>query len=176
MVEEDALLAFQHRAWCKLDYLLILKMVGDVCNRETNQKKASRDNTDYCLRQRVRSDKPKGHKVACPSVVNMAEHNNSSRDCKGVDVGNKANGSGTKGSVDGMIIFSIGGLTIRDDIFDENRLSSVPRPSLRIPNRIEYIGGLVVPEEVTEEFVQQPEPELRKGKRNKTPKNFGPEF
>ncbi|GKF02168.1 hypothetical protein Tco_0029091 [Tanacetum coccineum] len=31
----------------------------------------------------------------------MAEHNNSSRDCKGVDVGNKANGSGTKGSVDG---------------------------------------------------------------------------
>ncbi|GJR93587.1 zinc finger, CCHC-type containing protein [Tanacetum coccineum] len=33
-----------------------------------------------------------------------------------------------------------------------------------------------VPEEVTEEVVQQPEPELRKSKRNRTPKNFGPEF
>ncbi|GJT59463.1 zinc finger, CCHC-type containing protein [Tanacetum coccineum] len=40
----------------------------------------------------------------------------------------------------------------RDAIFDENRLFLVPRPSLRIPNRIEDIGGLVVPEEVTEEM------------------------
>ncbi|GJY72934.1 zinc finger, CCHC-type containing protein [Tanacetum coccineum] len=64
----------------------------------------------------------------------------------------------------------------RDAIFDENRFSSVPRPSLRIPNRTEDIGGSVVPEEVTEEVVQQPEPELRKSKRNRTPKDFGPEF
>ncbi|GJZ47878.1 zinc finger, CCHC-type containing protein [Tanacetum coccineum] len=34
----------------------------------------------------------------------------------------------------------------RDAIFDENRLSSVPRPSLRIPNGTEDIGGSVVPE------------------------------
>ncbi|GKA69569.1 hypothetical protein Tco_0775633 [Tanacetum coccineum] len=35
----------------------------------------------------------------------------------------------------------------------------------------------VVPNEVTEEVVtQQPEPDLRKGKRNRTPKNFGHEF
>ncbi|GKC43027.1 hypothetical protein Tco_1060749 [Tanacetum coccineum] len=34
----------------------------------------------------------------------------------------------------------------------------------------------LVPEEVTEEDVQQPEPELRKNKRNRTLKNFGPEF
>ncbi|GKF82946.1 zinc finger, CCHC-type containing protein, partial [Tanacetum coccineum] len=35
----------------------------------------------------------------------------------------------------------------------------------------------VVPKEVTEEVViQQPEPELRKSKRNRTPKNFGHEF
>ncbi|GJX24816.1 hypothetical protein Tco_0231112 [Tanacetum coccineum] len=34
----------------------------------------------------------------------------------------------------------------------------------------------VVPEEVTEDVVQQPEPELRKSKRNRTPKDFGPEF
>ncbi|GJW01623.1 zinc finger, CCHC-type containing protein [Tanacetum coccineum] len=84
------------------------------------------------------SNKPKGNNVVGPSVVNMVEHNNSSRyndnkgkrkhhdnkradpnkkakstcwkcgktghikrDCKGVNVGNKANGLGTKGSVDG---------------------------------------------------------------------------
>ncbi|GJS09375.1 zinc finger, CCHC-type containing protein [Tanacetum coccineum] len=41
----------------------------------------------------------------------------------------------------------------RDLIFDENRFSSVSRPSLRIPNRTEDIGGSVVPEEVTEEDV-----------------------
>ncbi|GKD14612.1 zinc finger, CCHC-type containing protein [Tanacetum coccineum] len=39
----------------------------------------------------------------------------------------------------------------RDAIFDENRFSSVPRPSLRIPNGTEDIGGSVVLEEVTEE-------------------------
>ncbi|GJR95241.1 zinc finger, CCHC-type containing protein [Tanacetum coccineum] len=84
------------------------------------------------------SDKPKGNNVAGPLVVNMVDHNNSSRynenkgkhkhhdntradpnkkakptcwkcgktshikrDCKGVNVGDKANGSGTKGSMDG---------------------------------------------------------------------------
>ncbi|GJZ97583.1 hypothetical protein Tco_0670036 [Tanacetum coccineum] len=49
------------------------------------------------------SDKPKGNNIACPSVVNMVEHNNSSKcnDNKGVNVDNKANGSGTKGSMDG---------------------------------------------------------------------------
>ncbi|GKA65763.1 zinc finger, CCHC-type containing protein [Tanacetum coccineum] len=83
------------------------------------------------------NDKPKGNNVVGPSVVNMVEHNNSSRyndnrgkrkhhdtkadpnkkpkvtcwkcgkpghlkkDCKAGNVGNKANGSGTKGSVDG---------------------------------------------------------------------------
>ncbi|GKA93203.1 zinc finger, CCHC-type containing protein [Tanacetum coccineum] len=41
-----------------------------------------------------------------------------------------------------------------------------------IPNGNKDIGGSVVPEEV----VQQPEPELRKSKRNRTPKDFGPEF
>ncbi|GKE42220.1 hypothetical protein Tco_1469504 [Tanacetum coccineum] len=61
----------------------------------------------------------------------------------------------------------------RDVIFDENRLSLVPRSSLRIPNGTEDIGGSVVTKEVV---TQQPEPELRKGKRNRTPKNFGPKF
>nr|GEY15097.1 zinc finger, CCHC-type [Tanacetum cinerariifolium] len=40
-----------------------------------------------------------------------------------------------------------------DAIFDKNRFSSVPRPNLRITNGIEDIGGLVVPEDVTEEDV-----------------------
>ncbi|GJY76293.1 zinc finger, CCHC-type containing protein [Tanacetum coccineum] len=65
----------------------------------------------------------------------------------------------------------------KDAIFDENRFSSVPRPSQRsLVNKTEDIGCSVVPEEVTEEVVQQPEPELRKSKRNRTPKDFGPEF
>ncbi|GKF19960.1 zinc finger, CCHC-type containing protein [Tanacetum coccineum] len=63
-----------------------------------------------------------------------------------------------------------------DAIFDENRFSSVPRPSLRIPNGIEDIGGSVVPKEATEEVVQQPKPKLRKSKKNRTLKDFGPEF
>ncbi|GJV41100.1 zinc finger, CCHC-type containing protein [Tanacetum coccineum] len=41
----------------------------------------------------------------------------------------------------------------RDAIFDENRFSSVLRPSLRIPNGTEDIGGSVVLKEVTEEDV-----------------------
>ncbi|GJZ49101.1 hypothetical protein Tco_0603291 [Tanacetum coccineum] len=58
----------------------------------------------------------------------------------------------------------------RDAIFDENRFSSVPISSLRIPNRTEDIDGSVVPEEVV---TQQPEPKTRKRKRNRTPKDFG---
>ncbi|GJU62446.1 zinc finger, CCHC-type containing protein [Tanacetum coccineum] len=64
----------------------------------------------------------------------------------------------------------------RDDMFDENTFSSVPRPSLGILNGTEYIGGSVVPEEVTKEVVQQPKPELKKSKRNRTPMNFEPKF
>ncbi|GKB63477.1 zinc finger, CCHC-type containing protein [Tanacetum coccineum] len=60
-----------------------------------------------------------------------------------------------------------------DAIFDENRFSSVPRPSLRILNGTKDIGGSVVHEKVTEEVIQRPEPELRKSKRNRTPKNVG---
>nr|GEW53161.1 zinc finger, CCHC-type [Tanacetum cinerariifolium] len=64
-----------------------------------------------------------------------------------------------------------------DAIFNENRFSSVSRISLRISNRTEDAGGSVVSQEVTEEVVtQQPEPELKKGKRNRTLKNFRLEF
>ncbi|GJQ97063.1 zinc finger, CCHC-type containing protein [Tanacetum coccineum] len=59
-----------------------------------------------------------------------------------------------------------------DAILDENRFFYVPRSNLRISNRTGDIGGSVVLEEV----VQQPEPELRKSKRNRTPKTFGHKF
>ncbi|GKA09545.1 hypothetical protein Tco_0688876, partial [Tanacetum coccineum] len=61
-------------------------------------------NMDEAIQESLRaqnSDKPKGNNVAGPSIVNMVEHNNSSRECKGVNVGNKANGLGTEGSMDG---------------------------------------------------------------------------
>ncbi|GJS40804.1 zinc finger, CCHC-type containing protein [Tanacetum coccineum] len=48
--------------------------------------------------------------------------------------------------------------------------------SLGILNGTEDIGGSVVPEDVTKEVVQQPGLELRKSKRNRTPKDFRPEF
>ncbi|GJU07521.1 zinc finger, CCHC-type containing protein [Tanacetum coccineum] len=50
---------------------------------------------------------------------------------------------------DSVLINSI--IQSMDAIFDENRFFLVPRPSLRIPNGNEDIGGLVVPEEVTQE-------------------------
>ncbi|GKB33603.1 hypothetical protein Tco_0873004, partial [Tanacetum coccineum] len=65
----------------------------------------------------------------------------------------------------------------RDAIFDEHRFSSIPRPSQwSLAKQTKDIGCLVIPEEVTEEVVQQPEPKLRKSKRHRTPKDFGPEF
>ncbi|GJZ62054.1 hypothetical protein Tco_0618191 [Tanacetum coccineum] len=51
-----------------------------------------------------------------------------------------------------------------------------PNESRSLITGTEDIGGLVVPEVVTDEVVQQPEFELRKSKRNRTPKDFGPEF
>ncbi|GJX85499.1 zinc finger, CCHC-type containing protein [Tanacetum coccineum] len=150
------------------------------------------------------------------------------KDCKGGKVSNKANSSGTNGSVHGStnslkdddVVWAIvrlpdpklktlGEIEIecifiryaehskafrfyviepnesvlinliiesRDDIFYENRFYSFPRPSLRIPNGTEDIGGSVVPEEVVEEVVEQPGLELRKSNKNMTTKNFRHEF
>nr|GEY46802.1 zinc finger, CCHC-type [Tanacetum cinerariifolium] len=66
------------------------------------------------------NDNPKGNNVVGPLVVNMVEHNNSSR--------------------------------------------------------TEDSGGLVIPEKVTEEVVQQPKHKHKKSKRHRTPKDFRPEF
>ncbi|GKB58715.1 zinc finger, CCHC-type containing protein, partial [Tanacetum coccineum] len=57
-----------------------------------------------CIEESLRAqdnDKSKGNNIVVPSVVNMVEHNNSSRDCKAGNVGNKVNISSTKGSEDG---------------------------------------------------------------------------
>ncbi|GJX25504.1 zinc finger, CCHC-type containing protein [Tanacetum coccineum] len=65
----------------------------------------------------------------------------------------------------------------RDAIFDENRFSSVLRSSQRsLVKGTKDSGGSVVHEKVIEEVVQQPESKLRKSKRHRTPKDFGPEF
>ncbi|GJY53899.1 hypothetical protein Tco_0445563 [Tanacetum coccineum] len=63
---------------------------------------------------------------------------------------------------DSVLINSI--IESRDAFFDENKFSSVPRPSLRIPNGTEDISGPVVPKEDTEVVVQQPKPSLIKAK------------
>nr|GEW92569.1 zinc finger, CCHC-type [Tanacetum cinerariifolium] len=52
---------------------------------------------------------------------------------------------------DSVLINSI--IESKDAIFNENKFSSVPRPSLEIPNGTEDIGGLVVPKEVTKEVL-----------------------
>nr|GFA30267.1 zinc finger, CCHC-type [Tanacetum cinerariifolium] len=119
---------------------------GENPTVEQVRKRAKWDNDDYVCRCLILndlrieeslkvhdSDKPKGNNVADPSVVNMVEHNNSSRynnnkgkrkhhdtranpnkkpkvtcwkcgkhghlkkDCKAGNVGNRANGSSTKG-------------------------------------------------------------------------------
>nr|GFA16567.1 hypothetical protein [Tanacetum cinerariifolium] len=63
-----------------------------------------------------------------------------------------------------------------DTIFNKNRFSSVPRLSLRIPNGTNDIGCLVVLKKATKEVVQQPGLERRKIKKNRTLKDFRPEF
>nr|GEV01833.1 cysteine-rich receptor-like protein kinase 10 [Tanacetum cinerariifolium] len=117
------------------------------------------------------SDKPKSNNVVGPLVFNMVEHNNSSR----LNIIND--------NIDPAFMSTS---KLNDSILWHARLGHVPfkrmkdmsndRPSLKIPNETKDIGGLVVPEEVTKEVVHQPKPELRKSKRNRTPKDFGPKF
>ncbi|GJS15087.1 zinc finger, CCHC-type containing protein [Tanacetum coccineum] len=140
------------RRWQKKMYFLLFNMsmvyvlttlnleYGDDATVEQLRMRVKWDNDDYVSRGLILNDseKPKGNNVVGPSVVNMVEHNNSSRyndnkskrkhhdntraypnkkaiptcwkcgktghikrDWKCVNVGNKANGSSTKSSVDG---------------------------------------------------------------------------
>nr|GEV67108.1 zinc finger, CCHC-type [Tanacetum cinerariifolium] len=244
--------------------------------------------SNLCIEESLRvqdSDKPKGNNVIGPSVVNMVEHNNSSRhndkkgkrkhhdtranpnkkpkvtcwkcgkpghlkkDCKASNVGNKANGSNSKGSKDGSsnplkgqnmfnkshqiyyVTYVSEAFFVQDDdvawlniVFDnigsafmstsklnnsilwharlgyvqfkmmqdmsmdgsisaididteKSQVLSIPRPSQRsLVKGTEDSGGSVVFERVTDGIVQQSEPKLKKRKRHRTPKDFGPEF
>ncbi|GKD46722.1 zinc finger, CCHC-type containing protein, partial [Tanacetum coccineum] len=107
-------------------YNELLGILGRFTQHNMNMDESIKDN-----------DKPKGNNVVGPSIINMVEHNNSSRyndnkgkrkhhdtianpskkpkvtcwkcrkhghlkkDCKAGNVGNRTNGSGTKGSDDG---------------------------------------------------------------------------
>ncbi|GJV18763.1 zinc finger, CCHC-type containing protein [Tanacetum coccineum] len=59
---------------------------------------------------------------------------------------------------------------------EHSKAFSPETKSESLKDRTEYIRSSVVPEKIIEEVVQQPEPELRKSKRNRTLKSFGPEF
>nr|GEU49875.1 hypothetical protein [Tanacetum cinerariifolium] len=104
-------------------YVLTATMLEDGGENPTVKqvrKRAKWDNDDYVCRGLILnelgnhlriegvqdSDKPKGNNVAGPSVVNMGSITTppgtmTTRDCKAGNVGNKANGSSTKGSEDG---------------------------------------------------------------------------
>ncbi|GJU82580.1 zinc finger, CCHC-type containing protein [Tanacetum coccineum] len=127
------------------------------------------------------NDKPKGINVAGLAVARLPDLKLKTLGEKGIEcifVGYAEHSKVFRFHVikpnDSVSINSI--IESRDAIFDENRLSSIPRQSLRIPNGTEDIGGSTVPEEVIEEVVQQPKPKLRKSKRNRTLNDFGPEF
>ncbi|GKA30431.1 hypothetical protein Tco_0716736 [Tanacetum coccineum] len=160
--------------WDIDDYVyrgLILKCMSDPFHLRIEESFRAQD-----------SDKPKGNNVAGPqAVVRLSDPKLKTLGEKGIEcmfVGYIEHSNAFRFYViepnDSVLINSI--IESRDAIFDKNRFSSVSRLSLRIPNGTEYIGGSVVPKEVTEEAIQQPEPELRKSKRNRTPKDFGPEF
>nr|GEW25994.1 zinc finger, CCHC-type [Tanacetum cinerariifolium] len=182
-----------------------------------------------CIEESLRvndNDKTKGNNVVSHSVVNMVEHNNSSRyndnkgkrkhhdtkadpnkkpkmtcwkcgkprhlkkDCKSAkNIGKRGIECIFVGYVehskafrfyaykpnDSVAINSI--IESRYVIFDENRFSSAPRPSQKsLVIRTKDIGGSMVLKKVTEDVVQQPKPELKKSKRNRSSKDFGPDF
>ncbi|GJV72104.1 hypothetical protein Tco_1023028 [Tanacetum coccineum] len=124
------------------------------------------------------SDKPKGNNVAVVRLPGLKLKFLGERGIECIFVGYAEHSKAFRLFVilpnESVSINSI--IESRDAIFDENRLSSVARPSLSIPKGTEDIVGLVVPEKVTKEVIQQPKPKLRKSKRNKTPKDFEPEF
>ncbi|GKA55283.1 zinc finger, CCHC-type containing protein [Tanacetum coccineum] len=126
---------------CMKQYNELLGILGRFTQHKMNMDEAIKLGSNLHLEESLKvqdNDKPKGNNVAGLLVVNMVEHNNSTRyndnkgkrkyhdntradpnkkakptcwkcgktghikrDYTGVNVGNKANGSGTKGSVDG---------------------------------------------------------------------------
>nr|GEX12247.1 zinc finger, CCHC-type [Tanacetum cinerariifolium] len=176
---------------------------GENATVEQIRKRAEWDNDDYVCRVICALRSPSGceiitrqrvKNVTGPSVVNMVEHNNSTREVVRLpDLKLKTLGERGIECIfvryaehskafrfyiiehdESVLINSI--IKSRNVIFDNNRLSLVHRQSLKIPNKSKDIGGSVVPQKVNEEVVQQPKFELRKTKRNSTLKIFRPAF
>ncbi|GJW68143.1 hypothetical protein Tco_0122567 [Tanacetum coccineum] len=87
-------------------YDKLLGILGRFTQHKMNMDEAYSLGSHLRIKESLRvqdSDKPKGNNVVSPSVVNIkcGKTGYIKRDCKGVNVGNKANGSGIKGSVDG---------------------------------------------------------------------------
>ncbi|GJT23818.1 zinc finger, CCHC-type containing protein [Tanacetum coccineum] len=87
-------------------YDKLLGILGRFTQHKMNMDEAIQLGSHLRIKESLRvqdSDKPKGNNVVSPSVVNIkcGKTGYIKRDCKGVNVGNKANGSGIKGSVDG---------------------------------------------------------------------------
>ncbi|GJR27387.1 zinc finger, CCHC-type containing protein [Tanacetum coccineum] len=102
------------------------------------------------------NDKPKGNNVAGPAVVRLPDPKLKTLGERGIEcifVGYAEHSKAFRFYVikpnESVLINLI--IESKDAIFDENRFSSVPIPSLGIPNGTKDIVGLVVPEEVTEE-------------------------
>ncbi|GKA21724.1 zinc finger, CCHC-type containing protein [Tanacetum coccineum] len=169
------------------------------------------------------NDKPKGNNVAGPSVVNMVEHNNSSKynDKKG-----KPTELMDQAQMDQRMVLQTllkdddvtwwvdSGATVHVAVvrLPDPKLKTLgergiecifvgyvehskafrfyviePNDSVAINSIIEsrdaifdeqHVGGELrwTSKRVTDEIVQQSEPELRNSKRHRTPKDFGPEF
>nr|GEY20364.1 hypothetical protein [Tanacetum cinerariifolium] len=112
------------------------------------------------------SDKPNGNNVAgpqvwgCRAVVRLPDTQLKTLGERGIEcifVGYAEHSKVFRFYViepnDSVLTNSI--IELKDSIFDENRLSSVPRPIPRIPNVTKDIDGSVVPKEVTKEVYDQ---------------------
>ncbi|GJS17907.1 zinc finger, CCHC-type containing protein [Tanacetum coccineum] len=106
------------------------------------------------------NDKPKGNNVVGPAVVRLHDPKLKTLGERGIEcifVGYAEHSKAFRFYViepnDSVLINSI--IESNDAIFDENKFLSVPRPSLRIPNGTEDIGGSVVPEKVTKTFDEE---------------------
>nr|GEW91217.1 zinc finger, CCHC-type [Tanacetum cinerariifolium] len=144
------------------------------------------------------NDKPKGNNVAGPSVVIMMEHNNFFRTESMVVrlsyVTVTVTMTKRKPNLNYLRVWGcrevVRLLDPKLETLSEKALNAslldmlsilrllVPRLSRRsLLSETEDISGSAVLEEATKEVVtQQPEPSLRKSKRNRTPKNFETEF
>ncbi|GKB43118.1 hypothetical protein Tco_0888060 [Tanacetum coccineum] len=96
-IEESLMVQVQDKDKPKsnnVDGPLVVNMVEHINSSSFNDNKGKRKHHDITKDDSNKKEKPTFWKCGKTSHIK--------RDCKGVNVGNKANGSGTKGSVDGL--------------------------------------------------------------------------